>query len=199
MLFQLSYSSVASGLFLVLAWFHLVTIITVEVRLSAATLFLFRSRFVTLPAIALSADTENDNCFARQDVVVEEPARRNSFSEVLHRDDSSPPPVPPLPLDYSVKGTGESRGWSTKRGLTELICRRQFRRGARLEAAQLLRHPGPVGGAGHVGLEPVKQQAEQGGAADSATGPVETVKRLVCRSSSLTKTKFVGLYQLTSN
>jgi hypothetical protein len=110
MLFQLSYSSVASGLFLVLAWFHLVTIITVEVRLSAATLFLFRSRFVTLPAIALSADTENDNCFARQDVVVEEPARRNSFSEVLHRDDSSPPPVPPLPLDYSVKGTGKSRG-----------------------------------------------------------------------------------------
>ncbi|CAH1371936.1 unnamed protein product [Tenebrio molitor] len=48
------------------------------------------------------------NCLEGHDVVVEEPARRNSFSEVLHRDDSSPPPVPPLPLDYSVKGTDDS-------------------------------------------------------------------------------------------
>ncbi|KAJ3644058.1 hypothetical protein Zmor_026732 [Zophobas morio] len=47
------------------------------------------------------------------DVVIEEPVRRNSFSEVRQRpmiDNSSPPPVPPLPLNYtghSIKGTGE--------------------------------------------------------------------------------------------
>ncbi|XP_063910591.1 F-actin-monooxygenase Mical isoform X3 [Zophobas morio] len=49
-----------------------------------------------------------------KDVVIEEPVRRNSFSEVRQRpmiDNSSPPPVPPLPLNYtghSIKGTDDS-------------------------------------------------------------------------------------------
>ncbi|KAJ8968600.1 hypothetical protein NQ317_004416 [Molorchus minor] len=47
-----------------------------------------------------------------KDVVVEEPARRKSLSEItVLRNFTTPPPVPPLPLNYSIKGTdGSSEG-----------------------------------------------------------------------------------------
>ncbi|KAJ8959443.1 hypothetical protein NQ318_022136 [Aromia moschata] len=44
-----------------------------------------------------------------KEVVVEEPKRRKSLSEVIgQRSFTTPPPVPPLPLNYTIKGTDES-------------------------------------------------------------------------------------------